>query len=94
MMLKQFFIAFIAGVFLSSCGQSANEDHVASNAKDNVRIAVASFAMETCTFCPRKTDIEHFEYYGAPYTGADVLDFDNAARAFSQCFMVNISMKA
>jgi len=40
---------------------------------DTVRIGIASFAMETCTFCPRVTDIEHFEYYGQPYTGKAVL---------------------
>lgn len=31
-----------------------------------MRIAVAAFMHETCTFCPRPTTIEDFEYYGVP----------------------------
>lgn len=51
---------------------------------DTIRIAVASFAMETCTFCPRPTDIEHFEYYGAPFTGEAVLEAGRASQAFTR----------
>lgn len=74
---------FVVSFSLVACGQPTVIDQDTRNPDDIVRIAVASFAMETCTFCPRKTDIEHFEYYGAPYTGEDVLQFDNAARGFS-----------
>ena len=42
---------------------------------DGITIGIASFAMETCTFCPRRTDTSHFEYYGPPLTGAEVLDY-------------------
>ena len=49
-----------------------------------IRIAVASFAMETCTFCPRPTDIEHFEYYGEPFTGKAVLKTGADSRAFTR----------
>jgi len=31
-----------------------------------MRIAVASFSHETCTFCPRLTTVEDFEYVGVP----------------------------
>ncbi len=31
-----------------------------------IRIAVATFSHETCTFCPRPTTIEDWEYYGPP----------------------------
>jgi microcystin degradation protein MlrC len=31
-----------------------------------MRIAVASFSHETCTFCPRLTTVEDFEYSGVP----------------------------
>ncbi len=51
-------------------------------AKKQVRIAVASFAMETCTFCPRLTDIEHFEYYGQPHTGDAVLTANAGVNGF------------
>ena len=62
--------------FLVGCTQE--------NADDVVRIAVASFAMETCTFCPRPTDIEHFEHYGPPFTGNDVLNTGSDVRAFAR----------
>jgi microcystin degradation protein MlrC len=32
----------------------------------NIRIAVATFSHETCTFCPRPTTIEDWEFYGPP----------------------------
>lgn len=32
----------------------------------NIRIAVARFSHETCTFCPSPTTIEDWEYYGPP----------------------------
>ncbi len=38
-----------------------------------MRIAVASFSHETCTFCPRLTTVEDFEYNGVP-EGRDVLE--------------------
>jgi microcystin degradation protein MlrC len=34
--------------------------------KKNIRIAVARFSHETCTFCPRPTTTEDWEYYGPP----------------------------
>ena len=39
-----------------------------------VRIAVGRFSHETCTFCPRPTTIEDWEYYGPPT--ADILNTD------------------
>jgi len=38
-----------------------------------MRIAAASFSHETCTFCPRLTTSEDFEYVGVP-KGRDVLE--------------------
>ncbi|MGD2200775.1 MAG: M81 family metallopeptidase [Candidatus Bathyarchaeota archaeon] len=38
-----------------------------------MRIAVASFSHETCTFCPRLTTVEDFEFGGVP-KGQEVLD--------------------
>jgi microcystin degradation protein MlrC len=37
----------------------------AENGK-KIRIAVATFSHETCTFCPRPTTIEDWEFYGPP----------------------------
>jgi endonuclease-8 len=66
-MKPQVGFALASFLFLAACSQ---ED----STTDTVRIAVASFAMETCTFCPRPTDIEHFEFYGEPFTGDAVLE--------------------
>ena len=38
-----------------------------------VRIAVATFSHETCTFCPEPTGIPEWEYYGPPVRGPEVL---------------------
>jgi len=38
-----------------------------------MRIAVASFSHETCTFCPKLTTVEDFEYGGVP-KGQDLLE--------------------
>ncbi len=38
-----------------------------------MRIAVASFSHETCTFCPRLTTVEDYEYNGVP-EGKEVLE--------------------
>jgi microcystin degradation protein MlrC len=35
-------------------------------AKKKLRIAVATFSHETCTFCPDPTTVEDWEYYGPP----------------------------
>lgn len=39
-----------------------------------IRIAVARFSHETCTFCPKPTTIEDWEYYGPPTS--DILNSD------------------
>ncbi len=38
-----------------------------------IRIGVANFSHETCTFCPRPTGIAEWEYYGPPQRGEEVL---------------------
>ena len=42
------------------------ESRSAPEGGGNIRIAVARFSHETCTFCPRPTTIEDWEYYGPP----------------------------
>jgi len=41
------------------------------------RVAVATFSHETCTFCPGKTTVEDWEYYGPP-----TRDFINTDRGY------------
>ena len=38
----------------------------ASDTDKPIRIGVAQFSHETCTFCPKPTTIEDWEYYGPP----------------------------
>lgn len=38
----------------------------AAKEEKSMRIAVARFSHETCTFCPKPTTIEDWEYYGPP----------------------------
>lgn len=38
-----------------------------------IRIGVARFSHETCTFCPNPTGIEEWEFYGPPMRGEEVL---------------------
>ncbi len=38
-----------------------------------VRLAVATFSHETCTFCPDPTGIAEWEFYGPPVRGEEVL---------------------
>lgn len=52
-------------VFLFGCQKISEEEK-------SIRIAVASFSHETCTFCPKPTTIEDWEYYGPPTR--DIID--------------------
>lgn len=56
--------AFFAVVGLSSVCSGAG--------KKTMRIAVATFSHETCTFAPKPTTIEDWEYFGPPT--ADIID--------------------
>ncbi len=47
-----------------------------------IRIAVATFSHETCTFCPQPTGIAEWEYYGAPMRGDEVLREGGYIRGF------------
>ena len=46
-------------VFFFSCKDADKQS-------ENMKIAVARFSHETCTFCPRPTTIEDWEFYGPP----------------------------
>ncbi|MDY6819611.1 MAG: hypothetical protein SVG88_13210, partial [Halobacteriales archaeon] len=45
-------------------------------------VGVARFSMETCTFCPRPTGIEEWEYHGPPIDGQAVLEANDYIRGF------------
>jgi microcystin degradation protein MlrC len=60
-------ISLLFLVFMFGC-QSSQE------AEKSIRIAVARFSHETCTFCPDPTTIEDWEYYGPPTR--DIIDTD------------------
>jgi microcystin degradation protein MlrC len=47
-----------------------------------VKIGVATFSHETCTFCPRPTGIAEWEFYGPPERGESVLDAGPYIRGF------------
>lgn len=54
--------------------------------EDKIRIAVASFSHETCTFCPTPTGVAEWEYYGPPQRGDEVLNHGEYIQGFaSRC---------
>ncbi|MDP2915111.1 MAG: M81 family metallopeptidase [Candidatus Aminicenantes bacterium] len=54
-----------------------------AEAKASIRIAVATFSHETCTFCPTPTGIAEWEYYGPPLRGDEVLKTSGYIRGFA-----------
>jgi len=74
---------FIFLIFLPFLMASCAESNRNGNGQDSTyKIAVASFMHETCTFCPRPTGIDEFEYYGAPLKGEEVLSSNSYIRGF------------
>jgi microcystin degradation protein MlrC len=47
-----------------------------------VKIGVATFSHETCTFCPRPTGVAEWEFYGPPRRGEPVLESGSYIRGF------------
>ena len=58
-------ISAIVTIFLLIFGVLTGCKETAEGQKD-IKIAVARFSHETCTFCPKPTTIEDWEYYGPP----------------------------
>jgi len=56
-----------------SLGMCACAQAPAPAAHAPIRIAVATFSHETCTFCPQPTGVAEWEYYGPPMRGEEVL---------------------
>ena len=74
--MKKTSIAIISFLFILSCGSNRQAG------QESFRIGIATFSHETCTFCPRPTGIEEFEYYGPPLQGKEVLHADSYIRGF------------
>lgn len=77
---------------MSGCAQGS-----APTAQPHIRIAVATFSHETCTFCPQPTGVAEWEYYGPPMRGDEVLrqgeyigGFVDAAREYDGVELVGI----
>ena len=70
------FVLLTPWFFLMSCSRTTSPDVLP------IRIGVAAFSHETCTFCPQPTGIEAFEYYGPPLQGEDVLSAGSYIEGF------------
>ncbi len=93
--------AVIAGVLvvllvLLSVYLRADSQGAASPGR-RIRIAVATFSHETCTFCPEPTGIAEWEFYGPPVRGDQVLNeggyirgFVDAAREYDNVDLVGL----
>lgn len=66
-------------LILSACGAQAPEQA----APKTLRIAVATFSHETCTFCPDPTGVAEWEFYGPPVKGDEVLRQGGYIRGFA-----------
>ncbi len=85
-------LALISYIGLDACARPAEPQ-----ARAPIRIAVATFSHETCTFCPQPTGIAEWEYYGPPMRGDEVLrdgpyisGFVNAAREYDGVDLVGV----
>jgi len=73
---KSFLLIFVITLFHMAWGCAPPQ-------APKIRIAVATFSHETCTFCPRPTGIAEWEYYGPPARGEEVLQRGGAIAGFS-----------
>ncbi len=86
---------FACSVLISACAPSAQQPAPASPQK--MRLAVATFSHETCTFCPDPTGVAEWEFYGPPERGDRVLrqggyirGFVDAAREYDNVELVGV----
>ena len=71
-MKHAFVLPALAGLLVAgACAQPAPKD--AAAAPKAIRLAVATFSHETCTFCPDPTGVKEWEFYGPPVRGGEVL---------------------
>jgi microcystin degradation protein MlrC len=67
-------------LLLSACGVHSQEP---AGGPRKIRIAMATFSHETCTFCPEPTGVAEWEFYGPPVRGEQVTRADDYLRGFS-----------
>jgi microcystin degradation protein MlrC len=75
--------AILSAFFIFSLGLGAFAQSPAKTAVLPIRIGVATFSHETCTFCPQPTGIAEWEFYGPPVRGAEVLKAGGYIRGFA-----------
>ena len=64
-------VALAVILCLVACAQPATD--IAASKTKTIRLAVATFSHETCTFLPDSTGIKEWEFYGPPERGDAVL---------------------
>ncbi len=74
--------ALAAGLSLGMSAACAPQGAGQPPAPKTIRLAVATFSHETCTFCPDPTGIAEWEFYGPPRRGDDVLKDGGYIRGF------------
>lgn len=81
MNLYKSFLCMVAigllSLMLGACGQGMD-----TTSPTPIRIGVATFSHETCTFCPNPTGIAEWEYSGPPIRGEDVLNVGSYIEGF------------
>jgi microcystin degradation protein MlrC len=65
------------------CGCAQRAEQSSTSTPRKIRLAVATFSHETCTFCPEPTGIAEWEFYGPPVRGDQVLNDEGYIRGFA-----------
>ena len=74
----------VCSILLSGCSPRTQQASTSPpGGRPQIRIAVATFSHETCTFCPEPTGIAEWEYYGPPVRGEQVLNESGYIRGFA-----------
>jgi microcystin degradation protein MlrC len=88
-------VLLACSILLAACATPAPQ--TTAPAPKKVRLAVATFSHETCTFCPDPTGIAEWEFYGPPVRGDEVLrqggyirGFVDAAREYDNVELVGL----
>jgi microcystin degradation protein MlrC len=68
--LRSALIVFAGAAWLAAC---ASQPAAPAPGPKPIKIGVATFSHETCTFCPDPTGIAEWEFYGPPVRGEEVL---------------------
>jgi len=87
----------IAAALVAACASQTGGKPAPGGAPAKIRIGVATFSHETCTFCPEPTGIGEWEYYGPPVRGDAVLKeggyiggFVDAAKDYDNVELVGV----